>query len=200
MGYRHYFYMIPLEELEKVRKMSYDELFHYADVHGWVDEDDGICFRKSFNQEELYELGKLYFDDTSERICETGTPMFENEKTQEYFKYYDPYVVGKSGLECAINICREKILNYFKGLVTKECANKDVMEFSVNPEDLNISDVCRELYGKISIWSNFFGCCPINMDESDPCITNSWIYEYSIFELVRIYKTVDWDRYTILFY
>ena len=26
------------------------------------------------------------------------------------------------------------------------------------------------------------------------CGTNSWSYEYSIFELVRLYKTFDWEN------
>jgi hypothetical protein len=40
----------------------------------------------------------------------------------------------------------------------------------------------------------------INLDPEDECITNSWLYEHQIFELVRLYKTIDWDNKCLLFY
>lgn len=40
---------------------------------------------------------------------------------------------------------------------------------------------------------------PYNLDEGDE-ITTSWKYEYSIFELVRIYKTFDWKNNVMIYY
>ena len=205
MGYRHYFYLVEKEEVEKVRRMNYDELFDYAknkkcaaeDEDGkWIDFID----KNFMNKKEIFEFGKLYYDNTAERIYSTGIPLFENKETQDEFSDYVPYIVGKSGLEMAIQIYKEKILKYFKSLVTKECASRGIVEFTVKPEDLKVAEVCQEIEGKISRWSNFFGCCPINMNESSESITNSWLFEYNIFELVRLYKSIDWDKYDILFY
>ena len=200
MGYRHYFYLVEKEEVNKVCKMTYEELSCYAKKQGWIDEDDCFFFRDAFNQKEIFEFGKLYFDDTAERIYSSGAPMFENEETQDCFSDYNPYVVGKPGLEMAISIYKEKILGYFKSLVTEECSSRKFLEFSVKMEDLKMAEVCKAIEKKIYEWSNFFGCIPINMDEKNESITNSWLFEYNIFELVRLYKSIDWDKYTILFY
>lgn len=39
-------------------------------------------------------------------------------------------------------------------------------------------------------------CCidPIDLDGSTPQITQCQLYEYVIFELVRLYKTFDWGN------
>lgn len=56
--------------------------------------------------------------------------------------------------------------------------------------------------------------CTVHKIRNEPSITNrqrkliedmeeissSWSFEYHIFELVRLYKSIDWDKYTILFY
>ena len=43
-------------------------------------------------------------------------------------------------------------------------------------------------------WRNAF-----NLDENDECICNSWLYEHQIFELVRLYKTIDFEKYDLVF-
>lgn len=47
---------------------------------------------------------------------------------------------------------------------------------------------------KIETWSNEFGVYPLNLDLSNSRITDSCLYEYGIFELVRLYKTFDWEN------
>lgn len=37
-------------------------------------------------------------------------------------------------------------------------------------------------------------------DENEPRLTDSWLYEHTIFELVRLYKSIDWDKHCVLFY
>ena len=39
-----------------------------------------------------------------------------------------------------------------------------------------------------------------DIPEESETILNSWLFEYQIFELVRLYKSIDWNKYTILFY
>ena len=40
----------------------------------------------------------------------------------------------------------------------------------------------------------YFGISPIDLDESRERITGDWSYEYTIFELVRLYKIFDWEN------
>lgn len=30
-------------------------------------------------------------------------------------------------------------------------------------------------------------------------IIGSWTFEYSLFELIRLYKTIDWDKYYVVY-
>ena len=41
---------------------------------------------------------------------------------------------------------------------------------------------------------------PYNTDIEDEKIVNSWLYEYSIFELVRLFKKFDWENDVLLLY
>ena len=39
----------------------------------------------------------------------------------------------------------------------------------------------------------------IDLDESHEWLSKSWQYEHNIFDLVRLYKSIDWDKYTLIF-
>jgi hypothetical protein len=40
---------------------------------------------------------------------------------------------------------------------------------------------------------------PYDLESGDE-VTTSWKYEYAIFELVRIYKTFDWENDIMIYY
>ena len=53
----------------------------------------------------------------------------------------------------------------------------------------------HEIQDKIDSWSGkYFGISPIDLDETRERITGDWLYEYAIFELVRVYKEFDWEH------
>lgn len=203
MGYRHYFYKVKKSEVEAVKKMTFDELREYAIRQGVEGEDDWFSFTdaKFMDKERVFELGKLYWDNTAEQIYATGKPLFENKDVQEDFSDYDPFVVGKDGVKKAIEIYTGKVLDYFKSLAKPGCVPEKVdILFKLKPEDLNVEEIRKAIGEKIILWSNVFGLIPYNMDDDNSCIINSCLYEYEVFELVRLYKSIDWDEYTILFF
>lgn len=203
MGYRHYFYKVPKSEVDTVKSMNFNELLEYAKQHGVDCEDDWVPFSDDefMNKTCVFELGKLYWDDTADRIYAAGKPLFEKPEVQDVFCDYDPFVVGKDGIKKAIEIYTEKVLDWFKSLAKPGCVPEKVDPlFRLKPDELNLEEVCRAVSDKISRWSNVFGLIPYNMDEDHSYIINSWLYEYEVFELVRLYKTIDWDKYTILFF
>lgn len=137
------------------------------------------------NKTEIFEFGKLYFDDTAERIYSKGIPLFEKQEVQEYLSDYSPFVVGKDGLLEAIKIYEEKVLKYYKSLLSDD-------------EEPRQSKMLECVENKIRTLS-VFGLA--NTDETNKMkVTSSWEYEHSIFNLVHILKTIDWDKDTILFY
>jgi len=105
VGYRHYLYKIKKKDVNKIKKLSLKEL---ADKY--EEESDYIDFFKIIEKAQpVFEFGKLYWEDTAERIYATGKPLFDNKKVQDNFDDFCPYIVGKKALMVAINIYKDKI-------------------------------------------------------------------------------------------
>lgn len=201
MGYRHYFYLVDKKDVEKVKDKNYDKLLLIAKEYGAEVEDDGYFYfndDKFMNKTEIYEFGKLYWDDTAERIYSHGVPLFTIEETQKAFSDYVPYVMGADGLLEAINIYKEKIINYYKSFLVDGEKRKINYSFEVRPEDIkDVSNITDFIEDRLRWWV-LYGV--IDLDLNRERISDSWIYEHQIFELVRLYKTIDWENKCLLFY
>ena len=106
MGYRHYFYLVDKSKCEAIRNMTMSELCNYAKSEGVEGGDGWFSFNdnKFLDKKEIFEFGKLYWDDTADRIYSKGEPLFTDKEVQEDVSDYDPYVVGKPGVLEAIEI------------------------------------------------------------------------------------------------
>lgn len=209
MGYRHYLYKIDKKIVKDIQGKTFDELWDkytseeekafqemMMEKYGKEEKHLDIDF---FKQEQIFEFGKLYWDDTAERIYATGKPLFENKEIQEYFADYQPYIVTKEALKIAIEIYEQKIINYYKGLFEKdEKLCEPFFRIPFDKIDKSIQEKCVEhCRNQLSEWLRGFA---INKSEKDEKLTNSWQYEYEIFELLRLYKTFDFKKYDLLFY
>lgn len=120
----------------------------------------------------IYELGKQCDFDTYEY-----STKFENfENNDEEF-----IIVNKEFLLSLIDEYRKNVVNYYTKLSNNEIVRK-------TKED-HIQD-------RIVKWSSLLK--PYDLSDKEH-ITDSWEYEYSVFELVRIYKTFDWDNYLLIY-
>ena len=205
MGYRHYFFLVDKTETESVKNLDYAKLYdlakNYYHSETW-DEDDEKDFYfnddKFMNKTVIFEFGKLYWDDTADRIYNTGTPLFLNKQTQEKLSDYNPYIVGKAGLLEAITIYNKKIINYYKTFINEETPdNIRLLQIDDIIPKLNLSVCAEHIQDYLYWWS---GGRALNLDCKTKMISNSWLYEHQIFELVRLYKTINWETQTILFY
>ena len=197
MGYRHYFYKVDIADVNGVKDMTMPELLDYTEAVGakiWDEEDTPIISfndPKFLNKEEVFGFGKLSYEDTAQRIYDTGVPLFSREEVQEQFSDYVPYVVGKEAVLLAIKIYEEKIKNYYNSLLEhKDGLTKD----GITPSQAAIMHV-REKVDRLS-WSSYID----TREDKKYSLTTSWEYEYSIFNLVHILKTINWDKETLLFY
>lgn len=206
MGYRHYFYTADIDEIEKIKNMSYLDLESYAESKGILeitDYGDGeiekyLPFKNLCNQKEVFEFGKLYYEDTDTQIYGTGNPLFENIETQKYFEDYNPYVVGKDGLLKAINIYNEKIKEYYKQLFDDGAVQILPFGIEISRDDIKTNDkIHKHIKDMMTEW---FHDWVLNLDENRQVVTSSWKYEYSIFNLVFLLKTINWEKQTLLFY
>lgn len=188
MGYRHSMYLVNKEVCEEVKNMTYKEL---VSKYG-----EGDYFRPdNLEIKEIYDFGKLYWDDTAERIYEKGSPVFRKD-VMEILEDYVPYLVNKAGLEMAIEIYRKKTEDLYNKLRV-DC-NEMIAYMGVEiPFDNSVHENIEQfIQEKIRGWSagNIYNL-NLNNDE----IINSYNYEYQIFELVRLYKSIDFNKYNILF-
>lgn len=186
MGYRHYMYVISKETVYTIQSMQLDEL-------GKSYHDDGEDSFRIHNLpiEMLHNFGEMD-SDSAERIYQIGIPLFADKDVMRELENYKPYIVGKQGLIESINIYREKVINYYKGL-QEDTVNEyftDENRTSIEKQEAHVQNILRE-------WERF---PPINLNENVEVITSSWKFEYSIFELVRKLKTIDFDKNTILFF
>jgi hypothetical protein len=202
MGYRHYFYLVDKKDVERVKDKTYEELMQIAKDYGAEVEEDENWFyfndKKFMNKTEIYEFGKLYWDDTADRIYSKGTPLFTNADTQECFCDYYPYVMGKDAMLEAIDIYKAKIVKYYKDLLVDGETRDFGYFYDIKPEDIKDMGAIVEHIRDMLWWWERMGV--LDTDLESECISNSWMFEHQIFELVRLYKTIDWDNNCLLFY
>lgn len=181
MGYRHYFYKIKIDLVNEIKSMTYEELSQkFKD-----DEDEGGFYIGNLPKEQIWEFGKLYWDDTSERIYSKGVPLFERTEVMEELSDYIPYIVGKEGVKEAVDIYKNKVITMYRNLL-------------VDDEDGRASEKQENhIKANLTEWERGRA---IDIDEKQEKITSSWKYEYSLFEMTRLLKTIDFEEYTILFY
>lgn len=182
MGYRNYICSLPKTEHDKIKDLTSEELCQLKEC----DEDDYISIH-DFNIKELHEFGK-YVEFGDEKFYK---PFFSNEETQEYVAdEHEFYIVDKEFLK--------HIIEHYNGIVKKWyedlLPNDDIL-----PKDLTEKQL-ESIYNHIrSVKSEWCYLTPYNLEKGDE-VTNSWKYEYSIFELVRLYKHFDFENNVIVYY
>lgn len=189
MSYRFYFYEISKSEIDKIKDMTKKELLAYMKEikPEKVDESNYFSFSDMGDQKLIYEFGKIY-DESYKQIYSTGKPLFNKPDMQKEFEYYDPYVCGKEAVIKAIEIYKGYIIDYYRSLLNDE-EDEDGIPKQRRQES--------HIHSTLKHWERNLA---VNTDLSKECISSSWKYEYQIFELVRLLKSIDWDKKVVLFY
>jgi hypothetical protein len=159
-------YRSRLGKIAKTEKEKYKGK-SYEEVAAMMGEDF-VCYRPNAHT-ELFELGK-YFEFTKGKINFYDFDIEEEEDCEFY-------IMSKEDLKELIYDYHELIYNMYERLAK----GKDDVQTFINGKAI-------EWCGKFSI--------PYYLDEetTDGEIVKSWKYEYSIFNLVYIYRTFDWEN------
>lgn len=193
MGYRHYFYKCKKADIARIREKTLAELEEYAKEKG---EELSLLDNSILPQEEVFEFGKLYYEDTDEQIYGTGVPLFSHKEVMEEFSDYVPYEVGEQGLLKAIEIYRQKIKDYYEDLLKDGATQILPFGFELPRPDITSADKIKKHIEEKLFWIKY----KVNLDETKKTLTDSWQYEDTIFNLVFLLKTIDWEKETLLFY
>lgn len=142
------------------------------------------------SQAMIGEDESLYYPPAHTQLFELGKYVTYEEHTYPFYSFdiYDEYesdflIMTKAGLKTVIKEYHEKIRRNYQDLL-----------WANDSEGTN--DFLRS---RAREWSrNVFGLCPYYLDQpperSDGMMAASWQYEYSIFNLVYIYRTFDWEN------
>lgn len=189
MGYIHYLYAVPKKQVAEIQACKTNEDWcNFAENYGYKVNrdccDDGSGWFSPYKVgTKLYELGKyskIGFKLESERPS-----LFTSDELRERYSDYGFALLTKDDFKAVIEFYRQKIISWFKSL----------LEIKDSSEQYQFEILKGEAQDKLDRWSGkYFGISPINLDESRELITDSWSYEYAIFELVRVYKVFDWEN------
>lgn len=197
MGYRHYLYAIPKNQVTEVQACRTNtDWCNFAERYGYKVEqnvcDDGSNWFAPYNVgNELYELGK--YSEIGFKLQSERPSLFTSDELKKRYDDYGFALLTKDDFKAVIESYRQKIIEWFKSLLEPEDELLSVCELS--KEERRRSLIDNEIQDKIDSWSEkYFGISPIDLDENKERITSDWSYEYAIFELVRLYKTFDWEN------
>lgn len=166
MGYRHKIGILDKKTYRKINKLNHDEL-----ISEFGEKEEGFvaCYHIT---KEVYCLGKCCeFNFTKEM----KKRVFKNKLIDNMFNdENDFYIITREGFETIIEDYRKKIVHYYKNLPSEE-----------NSLVSHVKEILDE-------WENPFNLKPYSLSGEE--MVTSWKYEYAIFELVRIYRSIDWDK------
>ncbi len=181
MGYRNYIGFIPKREYNKIKSLPLKELYALHDE----EVEDGYVGPYDFLT-KLYEFGK-YCDFDANKYKH----FFKNKEVKERYREHDFFIVDKEFLE--------SVIKHYTGLV-KEYYTKLLTDIDPNNKETFTDEKFSELYMHIRDFSSEWNyLTPYSLDHGDQ-VTDSWKYEYAIFELVRIYKHFDWKKNIMVYY
>lgn len=214
MGYRTYIGELSKEKYNEIKEMTLKELYDYTNGKYKDEDDDYLYISGRELVKELYCFGK-YTPFEDEKFF---SKVFEKEETNErMLSEQDFWLVQKEYLRHIIEWYKAEIKVYyqdmlkvfeteseFKNSISTELDNS--YKYETKADFSKLTEAEQQAIMKMFIhvrsinneW-NFMNLCPFDLNKGDE-VSTSWRYEYAIFELVRIYKTFDWDNNLMIYY
>lgn len=228
MGYRTYIGSIPKREYNKIKSMTSSQLIeHYKinlDTYGsWHKGVYEIC-------KEVYEFGKYtdfnppkssmksffknkelkekYKEDdfyvVTKEFLEYIIETYKIKITDYYNKMMMPFFKD-TNKEYLKEYYSESASDFLKTI--KRTYKEDYLKNELESYECDFSKLTQEqtsalisiFYHVKNFRTEWTILCPFDLKNGDQ-VSTSWKFEYSIFELVKIYKTFDFKRNVLVFY
>lgn len=190
-------YSIPKKQVAEIQSCKTNEDWcNFAENYGYkVDRDccdDGSYWFSTYEVgKEIYELGK--YSEIAFKLESERPSLFTSEELKERYSDYGFAILTKDDFKAVIEAYRQKIVDWFQSLLNPDESQVTVAKLS--KEERKHFEWKHQIEDKLDRWSGkYFGISPINLNENSERITDSWLYEYAIFELIRLYKIFDWEN------
>ena len=183
MSWRMYLTILDKEMTDTHRSKGPESYLRNRDEEDEDDEDEEYnteffsFVKNDFGRKDEYCIGFLPISP------EIGVPFYLKAETQELFEYYRPRIISKEECLSIIEEMRLFIVDYYKDVLNDP-----------NPDRLR-----RVLENTLDTWEAQY-IKPYNIRDNDKSIVNVFDAEYQIFDMIRLYKTVDWDKDYVIFW
>lgn len=172
MSYNNYLGFVTKQKYLELKDKSNKELCILE--NGSFDEDNQYfnC-NKITGYVQIHDFGK----NCDFKIDKLKSRFFTNPMS---FEEDEEFSIGsKELLEYIIGYYKSKVIDYYKNL-----------------ENYEYEELKKEIHSK---WIEWALVSPFDLNINNPKIVSSWKYEYAVFELVRIYKTFDWENNILIY-
>ena len=205
MGYRNYFAIIEKEEADKVLNLSHEEQMKLTAEQvreEWAGSDeeeeqvakylkndilDTYALRRHLKPEEIIECGKYFDYDVAQKIKEDCRD-YSDEDTEFC-------IVKPEALLIAADYYRNATVRYYENVIRSFDMTDEECE-----EDKDMS------YQRPNLVSSFrhqiYDLKSLKIDKESvlkkKTLMDTWQYEYDMFNLLHMYKNIDWDKYYLI--
>ena len=181
MSWRMHLAIVDSEKISAIRNLPKET---YLNEDGYTCDEDGENITNEFYKfveedfccKEDYCIGDLPIE-----MSKLGTPFYTQAETQELFEHYCPRVLDHNQFKLIIDVMRREAYKMF------EEAEQDI-------------DLMRAMIHKRKqVWEAEY-ITPYNLDERSKELVRAFNIDYQIWDVVRMYKTIDWNKDTVILF
>jgi hypothetical protein len=210
MGYRNYFAIIEKDKADNILNASKEEQIRFI-VDGIRNEyksnpqyaEDEVAeyletgevdywrMKNYIGLQEIHECGKYFDYETSDEIKE-DCKDYSDDDTE--FCIIQP----KALLICAEHY-KQNAAKWWRNLIRSlDMTDEEIKEDWKNYPGGKRPDIKQKLEWHVRDLEDK-GINILNTDLNDKySLTTSWLYEYTMFELIHLYKSIDWNKYYLV--
>lgn len=204
MGYRTNIGKISKRDYNKIKSLTKEEFFSLYKIENMddrVDRDKFIINLEYISHDFKNKIPKKSFKKFFKKDC--LNEVYDNSDTELK-------IATKEFFEFVINDYKLKIVSWYERLLSPYMTLDSWNMFQI--DTLKIPEIKSEEFLNAFIpiiehlrnnhheWGSKFSFFEDNLKRDDLKVTNSLKYEYSIFELIRIYKSFNWKKDILVYY
>lgn len=188
MGYRRYLYIANKKDINKIRKMTKEELWAFSEQNpceGELFPYIGDVLRKA-KASAAFEMGK--YIDYRDKLQPFLRPLFRNKKTHNYYNQEDELFVAKPEiLQTLATIFKEKVQAHYQDLMQEKSSD----EFDERSQfDRLLSSARSNL-----MWSEYLDELPDNKY----ALGGGWLYEHEVFSILYLMRIFNSKKQCLIF-
>ena len=197
MSYRYHLYKVPKDFVNETQ--SCETLEQFREVYFKYLPKSKHDISISENTYSLYDIGEDLMCCEDGSFCEEmhlhGDTLFTNIELRKRFVEDDCIILDdKDGLKAAIEFCRNKVVDWYEDLLREKSNDSwnDAPQIDRMKQFVNLA-----LGRWKSEWVTDYR--PYNLGVNSKRLNNHGCWEFVVWDLVNVYKTFDWDNYSIMF-